>query len=103
MALYIKAIQGALGVFVINSGVGFEALLHKKRVFTAGECDYKYITEIINDNSQVAAKMKTLGKPIDEESIIKYMYYLINEVYVDTSSYDSIRKKVERIIRMNGK
>jgi hypothetical protein len=37
-------IGGARGVFTINSGVGFESLIHGKPVVTFGNCDYKWVT-----------------------------------------------------------
>jgi hypothetical protein len=37
-------IAGCSGVFTINSGVGFEALIHGKPVATFGNCDYKWVT-----------------------------------------------------------
>ncbi|MDT7688865.1 MAG: hypothetical protein QOE46_1624 [Acidobacteriota bacterium] len=37
-------IAGARGVFTINSGVGFESLIHGKPVATFGNCDYKWVT-----------------------------------------------------------
>lgn len=37
-------IQEAEGVFVLNSGVGFESLIHGKPVVTFGNCDYRWAT-----------------------------------------------------------
>lgn len=37
-------IAGATAVFTINSGVGFESLIHGKPVVTFGNCDYKWVT-----------------------------------------------------------
>jgi Capsule polysaccharide biosynthesis protein len=37
-------IGGSRGVFTINSGVGFESLIHGKPVVTFGNCDYKWVT-----------------------------------------------------------
>jgi hypothetical protein len=37
-------IIGSRGVFTINSGVGFESLIHGKPVVTFGNCDYKWVT-----------------------------------------------------------
>jgi hypothetical protein len=39
-----RLLSAARGVFVINSGSGFEALLHGKPVATFGDCDYKWAT-----------------------------------------------------------
>lgn len=37
-------IANAKGVFTINSGVGFESLIHGKPVVTFGACDYQWVT-----------------------------------------------------------
>jgi hypothetical protein len=37
-------IVNARGVFAINSGVGFESLIHGKPVVTFGACDYQWVT-----------------------------------------------------------
>lgn len=37
-------IKRSRGVFVINSGTGFESLIHGKPVATFGDCDYKRVT-----------------------------------------------------------
>ena len=95
------AIKNAKGVFVINSGVGFEALMHKKPVFTAGNCDYKYVTTQIKDTSQIKSMRKLLDQSVDQDVLAKYMYYLINEVYVDTHDEKSIQRKIENVLRMS--
>lgn len=37
-------IAGSKGIFTINSGVGFESLIHGKPVVTFGNCDYKWVS-----------------------------------------------------------
>ena len=37
-------ISASHGVIVINSGVGFESLIHGKPVITLGNCDYQWVT-----------------------------------------------------------
>lgn len=96
-----KAIEKAKAVFVVNSGVGLEALLHKKKVYTAGSCDYKWVTHHIESLDQIQEKMNLIDEEIDEESLIKYVYYLINHVYVNCYSEESIKKKLEHIIEIN--
>ena len=39
-----ELIKRCAGLFVINSGTGFEAILHGKPVVTFGDCDYKQVT-----------------------------------------------------------
>jgi Capsule polysaccharide biosynthesis protein len=39
-----ELIKRSCGLFVINSGTGFEGMLHGKPVATFGDCDYKTVT-----------------------------------------------------------
>ena len=49
---YVRKVEGnihelikrSVGLFVINSGTGFEALIHGKPVSTFGDCDYNRVT-----------------------------------------------------------
>ena len=95
------AIKNAMAVYVINSGVGFEALLHKKRVFTAGKCDYYPVTNVLKNLNDVKNSVGLLDQPIDEDALVRYMYHLINDVYVNVYSRKSIRDKILQIVEMN--
>jgi hypothetical protein len=44
-------IESAMGVVVINSGTGFESLIHGSPVATFGACDYKWATFSMTDNN----------------------------------------------------
>ena len=93
-----SAIKKADAVFVMNSGVGLEALLHKKHVFTGGNCDYKWATHQIKHLDEINNAIDIIKKPVDTERIIKYIYYLHNHVYVDCYDIDSIKRKIQEIL-----
>ena len=93
-----SAIKNAAAVFVMNSGVGLEALLHKKHVFTGGNCDYKWVTNQIKNLNEIENCFDIIKKPVDTERIIKYIYYLHNHVYVDCYDIDSIKRKIQEIL-----
>lgn len=93
-----SAIKNAAAVFVMNSGVGLEALLHKKHVFTGGNCDYKWVTNQIKNLNEIENCFDIIKKPVDTDSIIKYIYYLHNHVYVDCYDVDSIKRKIQEIL-----
>lgn len=93
-----SAIKKADAVFVMNSGVGLEALLHKKHVFTGGNCDYKWATHQIKNLKELESSVDIIKKPVDTERIIKYIYYLHNHVYVDCYDIDSIKRKIQEIL-----
>jgi hypothetical protein len=93
-----SAIKNAAAVFVMNSGVGLEALFHKKHVFTGGNCDYKWATHQIKNLNEIENCFDIIKKPVDTDSIIKYIYYLHNCVYVDCYDVDSIKRKIQEIL-----
>ena len=93
-------IPNANGVVVMNSGVGFESLLYKKHVFTSGICDYHWVTHNIYSVDDIKTIPEILKTPVDEEKIIKFVYYMLTEVYVDATCLNSIRKKIEMAVRV---
>jgi hypothetical protein len=88
------AISKASTIYTINSGVGFEALLHLKPVITFGKSDYMNVTK----NTQNLENIK--NEPIyrlskkDKNNIMKFMYYYINEKCLFLND----TKKLEEII-----
>ena len=93
-----SVIKNAAAVFVMNSGVGLEALFHKKHVFTGGNCDYKWVTHQIKHLDEINNAIDIIKKPVDTDSIIKYIYYLHNHVYVDCYDVESIKRKIQEIL-----
>ena len=94
-----QIIPKATAVFTVNSGVGFEALLHKKPVYTSGHCDYHWVTRPVHNDKQLKAAVKTVNQPIDEDMIIKFMYYMLNDYFVVAANKESVKRKVNMCIR----
>ena len=92
-------ISKASAVVTINSGVGLEALLHEKPVYTLGRCDYEFETQKIKNLSDIE-NIDFSWKP-DIENIHKLVYHLHNTVYVDCYNLDSMRKKIDYILECN--
>ncbi len=66
-------IKASVGLFVINSGTGFEALLHGKPVSTFGGCDYK-IASFAGDISNLNAAKEFLFCYSNEQKILSYKF-----------------------------
>jgi len=92
-------IPNAAGVYTVNSGVGFEALLYLKHVFTSGHCDYHWVTTKLHKMNDIQDTIHTLKEPINKELIIKFMYYMLTEYFVNSNDANSIRKKIELAIK----
>ena len=94
------AIPRAAGVIVINSGVGFESLLYKKHVFVSGHCDYHWVAHKIYSVDDIKKIPEILKTPVDEDKIIKFVYYMLTEVYVDKNNLDAIKKKIRKVVKV---
>ena len=92
-------IPNSSGIVCINSGVGFEALLYKKHVFVSGVCDYHWVAHKIYSINDIKKIPKILKTAVDEEKIIKFVYYMLTEVYVDATNLNSIRKKLKKVVK----
>jgi hypothetical protein len=70
-------IAGCEAVITINSGVGFEALIHLKPVFVAGECDYQAACHILKSVDDVSTIPSLLAPETRSMRIKKVLYYLL--------------------------
>ena len=89
----------ASAVFVINSGVGFEALFHKKKVFCFGHSDYHWVTHKVDVNTTSKEIIDQMKMPVDEKRLIKFMYYIMNDYFVKTDDKESIRARIQTTIK----
>lgn len=88
-----KLVTQSKGVFVINSGVGFESLIHGKPVVTFGNCDYKWVTfRASPDNLDEAQRYVGEFSDTEQEKQWQYVYYYhfyhaysIESIYYSTS------------------
>lgn len=93
-----KIIAGATAVYTMNSGSGFEALLHGKRVFTTGHCDYHWVTDVIKTDEDLQASINLIEQPVDTDRIIKFLHYCINYHFANINDEASIERKLQRAI-----
>ena len=69
-------VANAKGIFTINSGVGFESLIHGKPVVTFGNCDYKWVTFRATPDSLDEAREFVFGyTDHSREEACKFIYY----------------------------
>lgn len=69
-------ILNAKGVFTINSGVGFESLIHGKPVVTFGGCDYKWVTFRATSDCLNAAREFVFGYTDElRQAAFRFIYY----------------------------
>lgn len=74
-----ELIAAAKGVFVINSGVGFESLIHGRPVVSFGACDYKWATYAgrLDDLDQALDYVDSfaLEQQLDGYKLVHYYYW----------------------------
>ncbi|GEM_PF-1835088 len=86
-------ISSSSAVAVVNSGVGFEALLHLKPVINFGHCDYHWVTRTIKDKT-ANFEVNRVIENTDTTDIKKFLYFYLKEYLVDINSDEDIRNKI---------
>jgi capsule polysaccharide export protein KpsC/LpsZ len=85
-------------VYTVNSGAGFESLLYRKPVFTSGHNDYHWVTTRVRNRDDIEKTKSQFD--IDKDSIVKFLYYFLNEYVITYDNKEQIRRKIMKI--MNG-
>lgn len=83
-------------VFCINSGVGVEALLHHKPVFSMGQSDYRWATWPMSSRSAFSALSPPLGPRLGAPNTRKFLTYLFGRALVDTRDHARVACRVEQ-------
>lgn len=72
-------IENAKAVFVVNSGVGFESLMHLKPVIVCGQCDYAYaVSNQVRNPQELLQYLEKDVFLVDEQRVKKLLYYYAN-------------------------
>ncbi|MGO1281773.1 MAG: capsular polysaccharide export protein, LipB/KpsS family, partial [Psychrobacter sp.] len=72
-------IENAKAVFVVNSGVGFEALMHLKPVVVCGQCDYAYaVSSQVKTPLELLQCLEANQFAVDERKVKNFLYYYAN-------------------------
>lgn len=94
-----KLIAGSEAVVTVNSGVGFESLLYGKHVFTSGKSEYRRVTQPIKNDTDVS-NIKNIIQNTEPnvEKINKFLFFMLNEYYMEIGNKDRLREKIISII-----
>ncbi len=88
------AINRCEGVIVANSGVGFEALLHLKPVYSFATSEYTACTKRVQDLNKLPILQPY---EVDTVRIKKFLYYYLNHVCLQKKI--QIRKKLIELLK----
>jgi hypothetical protein len=93
-----RIIPHSLAVLCINSGVGFESLIHLRPVFTAGHSDYHWATHAIRSESDFANIDMHVKPRLGALRTKKFLCYFLNEVLIDVRNEVRIKDKLLSIL-----
>lgn len=93
-----EAIAKASCVYVINSGVGFEALMHLKPVVTFGKSDYMHVTRNIKNLKEIENEPLHVLSKKHIERVKQFLYYYMKEKSINLSSKKDIKNKIQVFI-----
>lgn len=93
-----ELIPKSVGVVTANSGVGFEALLHRKHVFTSGKSDYNWVTHSLQTVDDIITIPSILQQRVDTPSIDRFLYYMMTEHFVKADDISSVKTHLKRAI-----
>lgn len=98
-------IDRALAVVTLNSTVGVEGLLRLRPVITLGDASYNVpgmVWHVGPDDDLVDSLAKAIDKPVDQDLIIRFLYFLRYEYLVPVSKTGctpaTVRPAADRIM-----
>jgi len=94
-----NAISKATTIYTINSGVGFESLLHLKPVVTFGKSDYMQMTRNIKNLECICKEPFYYLNDENKKLIKKFIYFYINETSFFIDDEDSIDSFIYKTIQ----
>lgn len=95
-------IRAADAVICCNSGVGMEALIYSKRVYTYGHSDYSMATHQLKTEADLEMVFKS--KFVDYFPIVEVGQFIdsyLGDYCFDSTSVESIEVKIKDVLRIN--
>lgn len=92
-------IENAAGVVTVNSGVGFESLLHEKPVITFGKTDYHWVTTTFKKPESVTNVPNVIESHNmqNKEKIREFVVYFLDHFLVNVNNKKSFQRAFERV------
>jgi capsule polysaccharide export protein KpsC/LpsZ len=85
-------------VICINSGVGFEALIHGKSVITAGHSDYHWAAHQISTVDDLTKTGNWQVPLLSNADVKKFLCFFLCDYLVDIRDPKSIYKCIDRAV-----
>jgi hypothetical protein len=94
-----EAISKAKTIYTINSGVGFETLLHLKPIITFGKSDYMSMTKNIKTLNIIKQSPFYHLDEMKKQDIKKFVYYYIRKTSLFVDDTKNLNKIVSKFIK----
>ncbi|PRA81614.1 hypothetical protein CQ054_20325 [Ochrobactrum sp. MYb29] len=90
-------IEHCLSVITVNSGVGLEALIHGKPVYSCGISEWYPASHRIKDAKELRLAFDKIQPTADNKSI-SYLGYLLSEYWIDGFDFQAISERIQYCI-----
>lgn len=84
----------ASAVLVVNSGVGFEALVHGKPVYASGAADYQWLTHAVAGADDLAPAFTAPRPAADDLTQARFITWFLTRYCVSASDFPGLRRKL---------
>lgn len=89
-------VANSRAVITVNSGVGSEAILHLKPVYTFGASDYAAIAHSVHDAAQFEHLTNPIRKAASPDDMIRFLHYYRNHYLVHFSDRQQLQEAIEK-------
>lgn len=86
-------------VITVNSGVGLEALIHGKPVYSAGLSEWFPVCHPIKHVTDIVAAFSPDQQPHHEE-VVRYLGFLFNEYWVNSNEVGDIHRRIKYCLNL---
>lgn len=87
----------AAAVVTVNSGVGFEALLHERRVITVGASEYALATDRVRTPDALLEAVDRISEPVDLDRVKRLVWFYLQGC-VATDDAATLSQMIDRTI-----
>lgn len=89
-------IASSRAVITVNSGVGSEAIIHLKPVYTFGASDYAAIAHPVHDAAQFDHLTNPIRTAVSPDDMIRFLHFYRNHYLVRVSDRPQLRAALEK-------
>lgn len=93
-----KILPGAKAVVVVNSGVGFEALLHLKGVVCLGKADYAAAGFSAKTNEEIGPAINSAISAVNQDRIKRLLFLALTKYQLNLESADAVDRQILRLL-----